>query len=115
MKQLILIVLCCAPMLGMAQSTKKIEQALFEVNHNGESAYYTDVFSTEVPFTKNQFYVIQQVAIEKEGIFDVQLINDGKTIRFAHLSYVSDETLKQISLLGGSESISIEPRENYAF
>lgn len=115
MKQLIIIVLCCVPMLGIAQSTKKIEQAKFEVNHHGESAYFTDVYSTEVPFTKNQFYLIQEVAIEKDGIFDVQLINDGKTIRFAHLSYVSDETIKHITLLGGSESISIEPRENYVF
>lgn len=115
MKQLIILVLCCAPLLGIAQSTKKIEQALVEVNNNGESAYFTDVFSTEVPFTKSQFHLIHQVAMEKDGIFDVQLINDGKTIRFAHLSYVTDETLKHITLLGGSESISIEPRETYDF
>jgi hypothetical protein len=114
MKQLILIALCCAPLLGVAQSTKEIEHAYFEVSHNGESAYFTDVNSTDAPFSKSQFNLIRESAMQKEGIFDVKLLNDGKTIRFAHLSYVMDETIKHFALLG-SESISVEPREHYVF
>ena len=114
MKYLIFIALCCAPMLGSAQSTKAIENALFEVNINGESAYFTDVYATGTPFNKDQFFVIQQHTMQKEGIFDVQLLDDGKTIRFAHLSYVMEETIKAFALLG-SESISVEPRETYVF
>lgn len=114
MKHLILLALCCAPMMCVAQYTREIEKALFEVNNNGESAFFTDVYATEVPFTKEQFHAIKQHAMEKEGIFDVQLLNDGKTIRFAHLSYVLEETIKSFALLG-SESISVELRETYIF
>jgi hypothetical protein len=114
MKHLILIALCCAPILGVAQSTKEIEKAYFEVTKNGESAYFTDVYATSTPFNKEQFFLIKEYAMEKEGIFDVQLLDDGKTIRFAHLSYVLEETIKHFALLG-SESISVEPRETYFF
>lgn len=115
MKYLILFLLGVAPLFTIAQSnSKEIENAYFEVNVNGESAYFTDIHSNNVIFTKSQYRSLQQIAMEKEGVFDVSYVNNGKTIRIAHLSFVERETLKSFAL-SVADDIEIMEREVYSF
>ena len=61
-----------------------------------------------------EFLQLEKALLEKEGIFDVELLNDRKTIRVDHLSYIEVETIKAFILPYRAE-IEIEEKVPYLF
>lgn len=115
MKLLVILILFLTPIVSNAQSTSpSVEKAYYEVNVNGETAYYTEMHCTSGPLSKTQFHSLEEIALEKEGVFDLKYLDNGKTIRIAHLSYVEAQTLKSF---GGMfcDGIEVDERQLYSF
>lgn len=115
MKFLVILIALVAPIIGIAQSsTPEVEKAYYEVNVNGESAFYTDIHCSSNLFNRDQFQSLRENVMQKEGVFLVSYMDDGKTIRIAHLSFVEAETLKAF---GNSicDGINVDEREPYSF
>lgn len=113
MKYLIILLVFLSPLVSQAQSTQEIEKALYQVNAKGETAFYTDL-SCSSAFNREQFESVKEIAMNKEGVFDVQLVEDGKIIRIAHLSFVEPEVMKYFGTTV-CEAIEVEPRQSYTF
>lgn len=115
MKSLIIILALLSPLVSNAQATPEIEKAMYKVNVEGETAFYTDLYCTSATsFERNQFEAIKQMAKEKEGVFDVRIIEDGRVIRIAHLSFVEPEAIKYFGTTV-CDAIEVEPRQPYTF
>lgn len=115
MMKLTLCTLILLPALAFAQiDEKKKEQALYEVLRNGETAYYTDISKHDDPFEERQCVRIANDMMEKEGIFGVELLNEFKTLRVYHLSYIDVDGLKSF-VLPFTDSFHVEERVNYEF
>lgn len=115
MRLLIILVLFLTPIVSMAQTaTPEIEKAYYEVNVNGESAFYTNLQCSSGQFSKAQFRTLEQIAMEKEGVFNVAYLDNGNTIRIAHLSYVEARTLKSFGTMI-CDGIEVEERQSYSF
>lgn len=93
---------------------KKREHALFEVTHNGQTAFSTDVRSTDAPFDTRQAVAIANSMMEKEEIFGVELLNDGNTLRVYHLSGIDLDTVKSF-VVQYKTNVSVEEPVQYEF
>ncbi|MDG1334228.1 MAG: hypothetical protein P8P74_17980 [Crocinitomicaceae bacterium] len=115
MKPLIIFLVLLSPLVSTSQVTPEIEQALYKVNVEGESAFYTDLYcSSASSFERDQFETVKQIAMAKEGVFDVRIVEDGRIIRIAHLSFVEPEAMKYFGTTV-CDAIEVEPRQPYSF
>lgn len=115
MRLLVLLIAFASPIVGFTQtSTAEVEKAYYEVNVNGESAFYTDIHCSTEPFNRDQYTVLRANAMQKEGVFLVSQLEDGKTIRIAHLSFVEPETLKAFGNMI-CDGITVHERQPYLF
>lgn len=115
MNSIIIITLALLPFVGMSQSeSQRIENARFEVTTNNETAFSTQINSQSGPFGMKEFLELEKELLQKEGIFDVKLLNDRKTIRLDHLSYIEIETIKSL-IVGYRTEFEIEEKVPYTF
>lgn len=114
MKLLIIILITLSPFISSAQSTPEIEKAQYQVNIKGETAYYTDLHCPDGSFDRQQYESVKEMAMAKEGVFDVQIVEDGKVIRIAHLSFVEPEVMKYFGATV-CDAIEVESRQPYTF
>lgn len=115
MRFLALLIVFSSSMVGFAQtSTPEVEKAYYEVNVNGESAFFTDIHCTNELFNKDQYSILRENAMQKEGVFLVVYLEDGKTIRIAHLSFVEPESLKAFGNMV-CDGINVDERQPYSF
>ncbi len=76
---------------------QRIEQAYFQVEHNGQTAYFMDLFSNKGALTSDDLDLLKQAFFRKEGIFNAELIENGKVVRLYCLQGIDVETIKQLS------------------
>ena len=115
MKILIILIICVAPLFAFAQSpSAEYEKAYFEVTKNGASAFYTEIHCSSGPFNKEHFYSLKETMEQKDGVFLISYLEEGKTIRIAHLSFVDPETIKSFgnTICNG---ITVDERQPFSF
>lgn len=109
------LILVVMPVLASAQiDDKKKEKALYEVTILGETAYFTDISKHDAPFGNRQAANITSAMMEKEGIFGVEQLNEGKTIRVYHLSYMDVDDIKSF-IYPYADDFYMEERVVYLF
>jgi hypothetical protein len=114
MKLILICFILLSPVVSMAQSTPEIEKAMYQVRSEGETAYYTDLRCPSGAFERDDWESFKVMVMDKEGVFDVQILKEGLIIRVAHLSFVEPEVMKYF----GStvcDAISVEERQPYKF
>lgn len=114
MKKVILFLALIAPTLLMAQvnESKIWENAVFQVNHNNATIYYTDVNSTDGPFDEGILDEVKSAMLRKEGIVKVEFTHVGHAIRVYHFDYIELETIKYFVLKHTNE-IELMTRKEY--
>ena len=116
MKKVILFLALLAPCFLMAQveESKIWEKAVFEVNHNNATIYYTDVNSTDGPFNEEILEELKPVMLRKEGIVKVEFAHVGHAIRVYHFDYIELETIKYF-VLKHTQEIEVMTRKEFLF
>jgi hypothetical protein len=115
MKQLIILSLIALPTLVFAQvdESKLWEEAMHEVSHNGQLAFYSDVVITDSePFNREDMVAIRHKMYQKEGIFKVELIDHNRIVRVYHYDFIELETIKNFAFEVKRE---IEVRDRITF
>lgn len=109
MKLFVSILACIIlPQVAGAQiDEKKREHALFEVTQHGAHAVYTDVIRFEEAFDERAARNITNNIMEKDGIFGVELRDEGKTLRVFHLTRIDVEGIKSF-ILPHTENFHVE-------
>lgn len=103
------------PVMATAQiDEKKKEKALSEVNLLGATAHFTEINSLNGTFDDYVAVSIARDMMEKEGIFGVELMHEGKTLRVYHMSYIDVEGLKSF-VLPYLDSFHVEERVDFDF
>jgi hypothetical protein len=116
MKKVILFLALIAPSFLIAQidESKIWEKAVFEVNHNNATIYYTDVNSLDGPFNEEILDDLEAAMLRKEGIVKVEFAHVGHAIRVYHFDYIELETIKYF-VLKHTQEIEVMTRKEYTF
>lgn len=70
------------------------EKARFEAKNKELNTYYSDVEVYDVAITPNVLNNLKYTMYNKEGIFKLELLEEGKRLRVYHMEYIERETIK---------------------
>jgi hypothetical protein len=108
MKSLIILTFVLFSFGSQAQSwAAKAENAQFEINVNNVLAYTSEVKLTQGVFTDDEFELVSDRCLTKDGVFRMELSTDKSTITIYYLEWIDHWTINWLFTEG---SPSLENR-----
>lgn len=119
MKSLIIATFVLFTVSSQAQTwAAKAENAQFEVNVNEWSAYSCEVKLNEGLFSDNDFLLVSERCLTKDGIFRLDLSSDKSTITVYFLEWIDHWTINWLFSEGSpalENKLRIHPKSDFTF
>jgi hypothetical protein len=119
MKSLIIAAFLLFTFSSQAQSwSAKAENAQFEVNVNNWSAYSCEVKLTQGVFSDDDFQLVSDRCLTKEGVFRLELSGDKSTITVYFLEWIDHWTINWLFTEGNpslENRLRIHPKTQFTF
>lgn len=119
MKNLIISVFLIFAFNSQAQSwAAKLENAQFQVRVNNYTAHTSEVKATQGTFSDNEFDLISNRCLSKEGIFKLDLSPEKTTITVYYLNWIDEFTINWLfteAVPDINRKMKILPKEDYTF
>lgn len=119
MKNLIISAFLLFAFNSQAQSwAAKLENAQYQVRVNNYTAFTREVKSTQGPFSENEFNLISNRCLSKEGIFKLELSPEKTTITVYFLNWIDQFTINWLfteAVPEINQKMKILPEVEYTF
>ena len=119
MKSLVIAIFLILTFNSQAQSWEaKIENAQFQTRVNNHTAYSREVKKTQGVFTNDDFELISNRCLEKEGVFKLSLSSDKSTITVFFLEWIDHWTINWLFTEASpnlSNKLRIHPKTEFTF
>lgn len=119
MKSLVIAIFLLFTFSSQAQSwAAKQENAHFQMNVNNYLAYTSEVKKTQGEFTDDDFDLILNRCLTKEGVFKLSLSEDKSTITVYYLEWIDHWTIHWLFSEANPElktKLRIHPKVEFTF